>query len=111
MSNPNRRLERVPQLTSAQRKRLRGLAHDLRPLVQIGKSGLTEGVSAEIDRALDDHELIKVRFLAGKETKEALVGEIVARLRCGEAGRIGHVSILYRQQRDPEKRKIHLEPE
>ncbi len=98
-------------LTSAQRKRLRGLAHDLKPLVQLGKSGLTAGVLAEIDRALDDHELIKVRFLAGKEAKEALVGEIVARLGCGEAGRIGHVSILYRQQRDPEKRRIRLDPE
>lgn len=98
-------------LTSAQRKRLRGLAHDLKPLVQLGKSGLTAGVLAEIDRALDDHELIKVRFLAGKEAKEALVGEIVARLGCSEAGRIGHVSILYRRQRDPEKRRIPLDPD
>jgi len=111
VNGQNHLLERAPRLTSAQRKRLRSLAHDLKPLVLLGKSGLTAAVLAEIDRALDDHELIKVRFLAGKEAKEALVGEILARLGCGEAGRIGHVSILYRQQRDPEKRKIRLAPE
>ncbi len=97
-------------LTSTQRKRLRGLAHDLHPVVQIGKSGLTDAVIAELDRALDDHELIKVRFLAGKEAKAELVAEAVARLDCAEAGRVGHVAILYRQQRDPEKRRVPLEP-
>lgn len=98
------------QLTSSQRKRLRGLAHDLHPVVQIGKSGLTDAVIAELDRALDDHELIKIRFVAGKEAKAELVAEAIERLECAEAGRVGHVAILYRQQRDPEKRRIPLDP-
>ena len=50
-------------LTSSQRKRLRGLAHDLKPLVHLGKAGLTDAALAQIDKELADHELIKVRFL------------------------------------------------
>ena len=48
-------------LTSSQRKRLRGLAHDLHPLVHLGKAGLTDAALAQIDKELADHELIKVR--------------------------------------------------
>jgi len=93
-------------LTSAQRKRLRGLAHGLNPLVQLGKSGLTDAALAQIEKELADHELIKVRFLAGKQAKDALVVEMEQRLRCGAAGRVGHVAILYRPHADPDKRQI-----
>ena len=93
-------------LTSAQRKRLRGLAHGLNPLVQLGKSGLTAAALAQIDKELADHELIKVRFLASKQAKDALVAEMELRLACGAAGRVGHVAILYRPHADPDKRQI-----
>ncbi len=94
------------ELTSAQRKRLRGLAHDLQPLVHVGKEGLTEAALAQIDRALDDHELIKVRFLAGKETKREIALEIENRLVCALAGLVGHIAIYYRPHADPEKRRV-----
>ena len=93
-------------LTSSQRKRLRGLAHDLSPRVHLGKAGLTEASLAQIDKVLADHELIKVRFLEGKAEKDALVEEIERRLHCGGAGRVGHVAILYRPHADPEKRVV-----
>jgi RNA-binding protein len=97
------------ELSGRQRKFLRGLAHALAPVVQIGKSGLTDTVLAQVDRALDDHELIKVRWLgAEREAIEASAARLTDRLGCAEAGRIGHVSILYRPQSDPDKRKIHL---
>jgi len=98
------------ELSSRQRKFLRGLAHGLAPLVQVGREGVTEGVLAELDRALDEHELVKVRFQAGKEreAKGGAAAAIEARLGCAEVGRVGHVAIFYRPQPDPERRKIHL---
>lgn len=95
-------------LSSRQRKHLRGVAHALEPVVHVGKGGVTDALVAQIERALDDHELIKLRFVDGKEEKAALVAEIVARTGADEAGRVGHVSILFRQHADPEKRKVAL---
>jgi RNA-binding protein len=95
-------------VTSRQRKQLRGLAHGLEPVVHVGKGGVTDSVVGQIDRALDSHELIKVRFVEGKQEKAELVAAIVAATGAVEAGRIGHISILYRQHADPEKRTIEL---
>ena len=98
-------------LTSSQRKRLRGLAHELNPLVHLGKAGLTDAALAQIDKELADHELIKIRFLesgagGGKAEKDARIDEIQNRIGCGVAGRVGHIAILYRPHADPDKRKV-----
>lgn len=97
------------ELTSAQRKRLRGLAHDLRPLVQIGKEGLTEAALAHIERELAEHELIKVRFLALKEEKREVAREIESRLSAALAGLVGHIAIYYRPHAEPKRRRIDLD--
>jgi RNA-binding protein len=96
-------------LTSSQRKRLRGLAHSLEPLVHVGKGGVTDELAAQLDRALDAHELVKVRFLEGKEEKRELVAELCRRTGAAEAGTVGHVAILYRGHADPEKRRVALD--
>jgi len=98
----------MSELSSKQRKHLRGLAHALEPIVHLGKSGLTEEVVRQVDRALDAHELVKVRFVAGKEEKRGLVEELGERLGAAVAGVVGHVGILYRRQAEPEKRRIRL---
>jgi len=95
-------------LTSKQRKALRGFAHGLSPIVQIGKGGVSDEALGQIDRALTAHELIKVRFLAAKAEKEPAVAEILGRTGAAEAGRIGHISILYRPHPEPDKRRIVL---
>lgn len=94
-------------LTEPQRKHLKRLAHHLRPLVQTGANGLTEAVIAEMDRALGDHELVKVRLVAGdREERSAMIAEVCERLEAELVQRIGHVAILYR--RHPEKPVIEL---
>jgi RNA-binding protein len=98
----------MTKLTGATRKYLRGQAHSLKPLVRIGKQGLTEGALQEIDSALDIHELIKVQAPGTKEEKEDLSRRIEEGTGAAAVGRIGHVIILYRQQPDPEKRRIEL---
>ena len=98
----------MSELTSRQRKYLRGLAHSFEPIVHVGKEGVTDALVAQIDRALASHELIKIRFVEGKEAKAELVAEIVARTGAAEAGRVGHVAILYREHPESERRKIEL---
>jgi RNA-binding protein len=95
-------------MTSQQRKHLRGLAHHLDPVVMIGKQGLTDGIIAATAKALDAHELIKVRFLDFKEEKKDLTAQLAEATASDIAGIIGHVAILYREHPDPEKRKIGL---
>lgn len=60
------------ELKSIQRSHLKGLAHGLKPTVRIGKNGLTEAAVRTIGRALDDHELIKIKFLSHKDEREEL---------------------------------------
>ena len=95
-------------LTKAQKKHLRGLAHPLEPIVRLGRAGLSEGALAELDGALAAHELVKVRFPALREEKDAASLVIEERLRAQVVSRVGHVFVLFRQNRDPEKRKIRL---
>lgn len=97
-----------PRLSGAQRKFLRGQAHHLRPLVHIGRNGLTESSLAQLEEGLADHELVKVKFLEFKDQKKELVERIEERLGAEAVGLIGHMAIFYRRQPDPEKRKIRL---
>ncbi len=94
------------ELKGSDRKKLRGLAHGLDPLIRIGKQGLTGTVIQEIGQALEFHELIKVRFLEFKDRKEDLVAEIGRQCECCAVGMTGHTAIFYRQNPDPEKRKV-----
>lgn len=96
------------ELTSSQRKHLRGLAHHLEPLVQIGHSGLSDGVLASLDQALEQHELVKVRFLDHRSRKRALCAEVVERLGAALAGTVGHVAIFYRPASEDEDRQVRL---
>ncbi len=96
-------------LNSTQRKVLRGLAHELKPVVQIGKNGLTEALIQSVSRAFDEHELIKIRFLGFKDDKKEFSHQIAGRLQGDVIGLIGNIAILYRQHADPEKRKIKLQ--
>lgn len=98
----------MSELTGAQRKALRGLAHGLDPVVHIGKSGITEGVTAAVEAALDSHELIKVRFVDQHDRKAELAEELAGTTGAEVVGRIGHVAILYRAHPEPEKRVIRV---
>ncbi|HPW69088.1 MAG: ribosome assembly RNA-binding protein YhbY [Desulfomonilia bacterium] len=95
-------------LTGAQRKYLRGRAHGLNPVVQVGKQGITPDLIRAVNEALDSHELIKVKFVDFKEERKELAREIAERTSSEAAGLIGNVAILYRQQPDEQKRKILL---
>ena len=84
-------------LTEKQKKYLRRLAHPLNPLVMLGQSGLTDNIVKETDRALNDHELIKVSARIGdRETRDAAFASLT-RLTASElVQRVGNVAVLYR---------------
>jgi RNA-binding protein len=96
------------RLTGSQRTYLRGLAHHLNPIVQVGKEGLTEPVFAALDTALSARELIKVRLPGDRDDRRAAAAAIDARLGSECVGLIGGVAILYRAHPDPEARRVHL---
>ena len=94
-------------LTPAQNRFLRGMAHDLKALLQIGGKGDTPAFLAELDEVLERHELIKVKIAAeDREAREAMVAELVQASGGALVQRIGHVAVLYRPAR--EKRQIVL---
>jgi RNA-binding protein len=85
------------QLTEKQRRHLKGLAHPLKPVILMGNAGLTDAVVAETQRALADHELIKVR-LPGmeREQRDAALADLARRTDSVMVTRIGHVAVLFR---------------
>jgi len=88
-------------LSPIERKKLKARAHALDPIVHIGGKGLTEAVIAEIGRALDAHELIKVR--AGsmeRDERAAAYTEICTRLAAQPVQHIGKVFVIYREKPD-----------
>jgi RNA-binding protein len=95
-------------LSGRDRRHLRRLAHPLRPVVQIGAGGLTERVVDAVDRALADHELIKLKISDERETRRALAADVAARTGSQIAGLVGRVAILYRPAAEPESRAIAL---
>ncbi|NLT68900.1 MAG: YhbY family RNA-binding protein [Acidobacteria bacterium] len=97
-------------LKGFQKSYLRGIAHNRKPIVQIGKEGLVSGVIQSVNDGLLRHELIKVRFISfeDKEHKEGLAAELAAKTDSMRIGMIGHTLILYKQHPDPKKRRIHV---
>ena len=93
-------------LSTKQKQFLKGLAHHLSPVVMLGANGLTEGVLAEIDNALNHHELIKVKIAgADRETKQLIIDAIVRETQSSNVQTIGHILVLYRPS---EEGKIQL---
>ena len=89
-------------LSSEQKKAYKRIGHHLKPVVIISEQGTTEGVLAELDRALNDHELIKIRITVGdREAKQVLINEICEATRADLVQVIGKMVILLRRNKTP----------
>lgn len=86
---------------SAQKKNLRGQAHHLKPVVIVADKGLSESVVAEIERALDDHELIKIKLRGDRDVRKAWALSIAEQCNAELIHSIGQVASFYRKH--PEK--------
>ena len=86
-------------LSTTRRKLLRAQAHSLKPVIIVGAAGVSEAVLAETDRALDHHELIKVRLPAvDRDARAALAQALCMKLGAQEVQTIGRVTVLYREK-------------
>jgi RNA-binding protein len=87
------------ELSEKQKKHLRRLAHPLSPIVMLGNAGLTDAVVSELDRALTDHELVKVSARVGdRAARNAALDTLAGRTRSILVQRVGHVGVFYRRR-------------
>jgi len=88
-------------LTNAQTRFLRGQAHGLKAMLQVGGKGISDALVAEVDGALEHHELIKVKVAAeDREVRDAMVEELARRAGAALVQRIGHTAVLFRPSKD-----------
>ena len=92
------------KLTGKQKNYLRGLGHHLKPLVQIGKDGLTVEFAKNLDDELERHELIKIKVLENaREGKKELAVEIEKKTGGAVIQVIGKIILVYRPSKEEPK--------
>ena len=96
--------------SSKELRQLRATAHSLKPVVTVAGKGLAPSVLEELDRALNDHELIKVKVAVGdREQRESVIQELCSQSEAYLVQRVGNVATLLRTnpQADPRKSNLH----
>lgn len=90
------------KLAPQDKKHFRTIAHSLSPVVTIAQKGLTESVSEELERALSEHELIKIKiFAADRDARKALTEEICKLAKAELIQSVGNVAVIYRAADKP----------
>ena len=90
-------------------KQLRAIAHKLKPVVMVAGNGLSENVLAELDRALNDHELIKIKLAVGsRDARKAIAEEICKQTRAEMIQSIGNVIVILRRSEKPDPKLSNL---
>ena len=106
MSDPDQK----SMLTSnTKKKQYRSIGHKLNPVVTVAQKGFTENIRKEIDRALNEHELIKVKLLASDRSgKKKISNEICLDLHAECIQSVGNIILLYRAAKNPDNRLSNL---
>ena len=89
-------------LTNAEKRDLKARAQRLDPIVKIGHAGVTPELFASLDRALNDHELVKVRFSDFKEEKKTLAPMLAEKSGSELVVRVGNIAVYYRRRAQPD---------
>ncbi len=96
-------------LTSTQKKQFRTIGHKLNPIITVAGNGLSENILLEADRALEDHELIKVKFAVGdRDAKKQLITEMAKIVEALIVQEIGNVALFYRAAKTPDPKLSNL---
>jgi RNA-binding protein len=96
-------------LTQEQKKQYKSIGHHLKPVLIVAENGLSEGVAAELERALNDHELIKVQFrISEREERIALIEALCKSGKAQLVQMIGKMALIYRKNPQPNKNLSNL---
>lgn len=96
-------------LSMQQKKYFKAIGHHLKPVVMIAGNGLSEGVQVELERALEDHELIKVKVVGeDRDAKHAIAEAICSQTGAEQVQIIGKILLLYRPAKKPDPRLSNL---
>lgn len=96
-------------LSAAQRREYRAIAHNLKPVIIVGDKGLTEGVKKELERALDDHELVKVKIASNdREARQEAIAELCAQSGAELVQTIGKIAVVLRRNRQANPKLSNL---
>lgn len=88
-------------LTPRERVSLKGRAHALEPVVQVGTAGLTDAVVTEVNRTLAAHELIKVRVGgADRDERATTITALCERTDAALVQKVGKIAVLWRPRED-----------
>ncbi len=99
----------IMSLTATQKKQYRTIGHNLNPIVTVAGNGLSENVQLEVDRALEDHELIKVKLNVGdRSVKKALIRDLCEQVQAELVQEIGNIALIYRAAREPDPKLSNL---
>lgn len=89
-------------LPNSEKKRLRQLGHNLSPVVTVAGNGLSEAVMAEVRRALDDHELIKVKLaITDREVRKSAAQQLCQQAQAELIQEIGKIALIFRAAKKP----------
>ncbi len=89
-------------LSTDRKKQYRTLGHGLKPVVTVAGNGLSDTVINELNRALDDHELIKVKLvIADRELRAQVITEMSKKVKSEIVQEIGKVALIYREAKKP----------
>lgn len=96
-------------ISKENKKHYRNIGHNLKPVVTVAGKGLTENVVAELNRALDDHELIKVKLdIADRAVRSELSGELCAQLKAELVQGIGKITLIFRASKTPKLKTSNI---
>ncbi|MEH6549444.1 MAG: YhbY family RNA-binding protein [Pseudomonadales bacterium] len=96
-------------LKNPEKKHLRTLGHDLKPIITVAGNGLNDNIMAELERALTDHELIKVSIkVADRDARAQLTDTICDQTKAVLVQAIGHTILILRRNPEPNPRLSNL---
>lgn len=89
-------------VSAERRKQFRQIGHNLKPVVMVAEKGLSEGVLEEVNRALEDHELIKVKIaINDRESRKNAIEALCQKTRAEIIQEIGKIALIFRAAREP----------
>lgn len=98
-----------PKLSNAQKKYLRTIGHGLKPIVTVADKGLSEAVLTEIERAIGDHELIKIKLVvADRALRSEIIDQICQQCDAVQVQAIGKIVLIYRKNNKPNPRLSNI---